>query len=69
MNEVMKALTVITTMFMPFSFLYCFFGMNFFQPVLDLLMWTEPIAFAVMLGTVLIIPIGMFWRIRRREWM
>jgi len=43
--------------------------MSFFQPVLDLLMWTEPIAFAVMLGTVLMIPIGMFWRIRRREWM
>ncbi|HEY43428.1 MAG TPA: magnesium/cobalt transporter CorA [Anaerolineae bacterium] len=69
MNEVMKVLTVITTMFMPISFLSGFFGMNFFQPVLDLPVWTGPVAFAVMLAAVLMIPIGMYWWMRRREWM
>ena len=33
MNEIMKTLTIITTMFMPISFVAGFFGMNFFQPV------------------------------------
>ncbi len=33
MNDIMKTLTVITTLFMPISFLAGFFGMNFFVPV------------------------------------
>jgi magnesium transporter len=32
MNDIMKTLTVITTLFMPITFLSGFFGMNFFQP-------------------------------------
>ena len=35
MNDIMKTLTVITTLFMPISFVAGFFGMNFFQPVAD----------------------------------
>jgi magnesium transporter len=69
MNEVMKVLAVITTLFMPISFLSGFFGMNFFQPVLDLPGWTGSITFAMMLGLVILIPIGMYWWMRRREWM
>ena len=40
MNEVMKTLTVITTLFMPISFLVGFFGMNFFQVTIPLAAWT-----------------------------
>ena len=69
MNEVMKVLTVITTVFMPISFLSGFFGMNFFQPVLNLSIWTGSIAFALMLSSVILIPIGMYWWMRRRKWM
>jgi magnesium transporter len=36
MNEVMKVLTIITTLFMPLSFLAGFFGMDFLQPTVPL---------------------------------
>lgn len=69
MNEVMKALTIITTLFMPISFLTGFFGMNFFGPAIDLSAWTGRIAFGIMLVAFLAVPIGMYLYMRRREWM
>ena len=69
MNEVMKILAVITTLFMPISFLSGFFGMNFFQPVTALTGWTERLTFFVVLAGMVAIPFGMFLWMRRREWM
>ncbi|HEY48100.1 MAG TPA: hypothetical protein G4O14_15135 [Anaerolineae bacterium] len=46
MNELMQVLTVITTIFMLVFFLFGFFGMNFFQPVLSLSPWTGQKAFS-----------------------
>ena len=69
MNEVMKILAVITTLFMPISFLSGFFGMNFFQPVTSLPAWTERITFFVVLGLMILIPVGMYLWMRRRRWM
>ncbi len=69
MNDIMKTLTVITTLFMPISFIASFFGMNFFQPATGLNTWTDrPIFLLVLLITVLL-PIAMFFWIRRRGWM
>jgi len=69
MNEVMKTLTVITTMFMPISFLAGFFGMNFFaaNPPQD--SWTLPIVFYSTLGLMLLIPVIMYFWMRRRTWV
>jgi magnesium transporter len=69
MNEVMKILAVITTLFMPVSFLSGFFGMNFFHPVASLPGWTEKITFFFILAMMVVIPIGMYSWMRRREWM
>jgi magnesium transporter len=60
LNEVMKRLTLIATIFMPLSFLVGFGGMNFQQ-----LPFGSPHAFAALLALLFIVPIGMmiwFWR-------
>jgi magnesium transporter len=69
MNDVMKTLTIITTLFMPITFITGFFGMNFFEPVAGLLGWTSRQAFVVTLIILLLFPIGMFFWMRRRRWV
>ncbi len=69
MNDVMKTLTVITTLFMPISFLAGFFGMNFFQPVTRLEAWTGTPVFILLLAAMILLPIGMYFWMRRRGWM
>ena len=69
MNDVMKVLTVITTLFMPISFLSGFFGMNFFQPTVALDAWTGHTAFTVILVAMILAPIGMLLWMRKRSWV
>jgi len=70
MNEVMKILAIITTLFMPISFITGFFGMNFFSPVAEHLgKWT---GYAAFIATMLIIagtPAAMFTWMRHRTWI
>ncbi|MFZ2095379.1 MAG: magnesium/cobalt transporter CorA [Anaerolineales bacterium] len=70
MNEIMKTLTIITTLFMPISFITGFFGMNFFQPVANHLnAWTNNTVFIIVLLIVVGTPLGMFLWMRKRKWM
>ena len=69
MNDVMKTLTVITTLFMPLSFLVGFFGMNFFQATVPFEAWTGRVAFGLMIAAMILLPLAMFLWIRRRAWM
>lgn len=70
MNEVMKALTLITTLFMPISFVAGFFGMNFFQPSVEkFIPWTGYQAFLIMLIITIMTPLAMYLWMRKRKWM
>ncbi|MBN2147699.1 MAG: magnesium/cobalt transporter CorA [Anaerolineales bacterium] len=69
MNEVMKTLTIITTLFMPLSFIAGFFGMNFFLPHDPVYSFMEKPIFALVLLVLMITPIGMYAWMRKRKWM
>ena len=69
MNEVMKTLTIITTLFMPLSFVVGFFGMNFFSTDIPFSGWlVKPVFYLVLAGCVLL-PVFMYMWMRRRHWM
>lgn len=69
MNDIMKTLTIITTLFMPMSFVASFFGMNFFAPVAAFGAWTGRVAFLVAMVLTLLTPTVIYLWIRRRGWM
>lgn len=65
MNEVMKMLTIMASIFIPLSFLASVYGMNFqYQPELSW-RWGYPALWLVMLG----IAGGMLAYFRRRGWI
>jgi len=69
MNEAMKTLTIITTLFMPLSFVAGFFGMNFFLPDVPITEWmTRPIFYGV-LSVMIVLPFLMHVWMRRRGWV
>ena len=64
LNEVMKVLTVIATLFIPLTFIASIYGMNFkHMPELD---W--PWGYASALGLMGLIAIGMLTYFRRKGW-
>ena len=65
MNEVMKILTVIATIFMPLTFLAGVWGMNFkYMPELKWV-WGYPAS----LGLMLVIALCMVAYFRRKKWL
>ncbi len=64
MNEVMKLLTIITTIFIPLSFISGLYGMNFeFMPELHS-KWGYP----VVLGFMALVGAGMVYYFKRKKW-
>jgi magnesium transporter len=65
MNEVMKVLTIIATIFIPLTFLAGIYGMNFkYMPELDL-----PWAYPVLLLLMAFVVILMLVYFRRKKWL
>jgi magnesium transporter len=65
MNEVMKVLTVIATIFIPLSFFAGLYGMNFsYMPELQV-RWAYP----ALLTFMATIGAGMLWQFRRKGWL
>ncbi|MDH3674309.1 MAG: magnesium/cobalt transporter CorA [Anaerolineae bacterium] len=69
MNDIVKTLTVFAALFMPLSFLVSFFGMNFFQAVTPLDVWTSQPVFVLTMIVIVFMPVGMLLWIRQRGWM
>jgi magnesium transporter len=69
MNDIMKLLTIITTLFMPISFITGFFGMNFFQPDAPQLQhWTSIAMFVIMALVMVLLPTVMLFWMKYRKW-
>jgi magnesium transporter len=65
LNEVMKVLTIIATIFMPLTFIAGVYGMNFkYQPELE---WHYGYFFSLMLMAA--IAVGMLFYFRRKKWL
>jgi magnesium transporter len=64
MNEVMKVLTIISTIFIPLTFIAGVYGMNFtYMPELGQ-RWAYPAAWGLMVS----IAIGMISYFKRKKW-
>ncbi|MDR1279095.1 MAG: magnesium/cobalt transporter CorA [Treponema sp.] len=65
MNKVMKVLTIISTIFIPLTFIAGVYGMNFrFMPELEV-----PWAYPLSLGVMALVALGMLIYFKRRHWM
>ncbi len=65
MNEIMKVLTIIATIFIPLTFIAGIYGMNFkYMPELNYI-WGYPAA----LGLMSLVGIGMVIFFKRRKWL
>jgi magnesium transporter len=65
LNKVMKVLTIISTIFIPLTFIVGVYGMNFqFMPELD-----KPWAYPVVWGIMAAVAVGMIIFFKRRKWL
>lgn len=64
LNEVMKRLTVVSTIFLPLNFIAGVFGMNF-----EALPIKNNLVFGLTLASFVAIPVWMIWWMKQKHWM
>ncbi len=65
MNEVMKVLTIMASVFIPLTFLAGIYGMNFENmPELSL-----PWAYPTLLAVMIVVGVGLIYLFKRRDWL
>ncbi|TCK64860.1 magnesium transporter [Winogradskyella wandonensis] len=65
MNEVMKVLTIIATIFIPLTFIAGIYGMNFeYIPELD-----YRYSYFILWGIMIVLFVGMLYYFRRKKWL
>jgi magnesium transporter len=65
MNEVMKVLTIIATIFIPLTFIAGVYGMNFrHMPELE---W--PLGYPVIVGLMALVGLGMLAYFKKKKWL
>jgi magnesium transporter len=65
MNKVMKVLTIISTIFIPLTFIVGVYGMNFtYMPEIE-----YPYSYPIIWGIMVLIAVGMLIFFKRRRWM
>jgi magnesium transporter len=65
MNEIMKTLTIISTVFLPLTFIVGLYGMNFKD--IPELQW--PFGYAYVWGLMLAVTAGLWWYFKKRKWL
>ena len=63
-NEIMKILTLISSIILPLTFLTGLYGMNVLLPMQD-----SNLAFYVIISLMLFVGVGMILLFRKRKWM
>jgi magnesium transporter len=65
MNQVMKTLTIVSSIFIPLTFIAGVYGMNFeYLPELHY-KWSYPAFW----GIIIVLSFGMLWFFKRKKWM
>jgi magnesium transporter len=63
-NEIMKILTLISSIILPLTFLTGLYGMNVLLPMSD-----NSLAFWIIIGMMVCIGLAMVFLFRKRKWM
>lgn len=65
MNEVMKVLTIMASIFIPLTFMAGIYGMNFdYMPELHL-----KYGYFYLLGAMILVFLGLLWYFKRKKWL